>query len=55
MSAENEDDTFVEQSMPLPKYFAELFEEFEDLRRFDLKDVIYDRQVQELFMLEVRD
>ena len=29
--------------LPLPKYFAELYNEFEELRRFDLKDVIYDR------------
>ena len=33
-----------ENSIPLPKYFAELYDQFDELKRFDLKDVIYDRQ-----------
>lgn len=41
--------------MPLPHYFAELYNEFEELRRFNLEDVIYDRKMQELFMEEVRE
>ena len=41
--------------MPLPKYFEELYNEFEELRRFDLQDVIYDRKMTELFMEEVRE
>jgi len=31
--------------MPLPHYFAELYNEFEELKRFDLEDVIYDRKM----------
>ena len=41
--------------MPLPQYFEELYNEFEELRRFDLQDVIYDKKMQELFMEEVRE
>ena len=43
------------EPLPLPKYFAELYNEFEELRRFDLKEVIYDAQMQGLFLEEVRD
>lgn len=31
--------------MPLPHYFADLYNEFEELRRFDLQEVIYDRKM----------
>lgn len=41
--------------MPLPKYFAELFNEFPELQRFDLKEVIYDKFMYEIFMEEVRE
>jgi len=40
--------------MPLPNYFRELFDEFDELKKFDLKEVIYDTKMQELFMEEVR-
>lgn len=41
---EGEVDLYVsENSLPLPKYFAELYDQFEELKRYDLKDVIYDR------------
>ena len=43
------------EKMPLPHYFEELYNEFEELKRFDLEDVIYDRKMQELFMEEVRE
>ena len=33
--------------LPLPKYFAQLYSEIESLKKFDLKDVIYDRKTQE--------
>lgn len=38
----------------MPLYFQNLYEEFGELDRFDLKDVIYDKRTQELFMEEVR-
>jgi hypothetical protein len=41
--------------MPLPKYFGELYSEFPELERFDLRDVIYDRAMTVLFMEEVRE
>jgi hypothetical protein len=41
--------------MPLPQYFEELYNEFEELKRFDLQEVIYDRKMTELFMEEVRE
>ena len=40
--------------LPLPKYFAQLYSEIESLKSFDLKDVIYDRKTQELFLEQVR-
>ena len=39
--------------MPLPKYFQDLYNEFGTLREFDLKEVIYEAKVQEMFMLRV--
>ncbi len=32
------------EPLPLPKYFAQLYSEIESLKKFDLKDVIYDRK-----------
>lgn len=52
---EEDEDDLQDYNMPLPRYFADLYEEFGDLKRFDLKDVIYDKKIQELFMEEVRE
>ena len=43
-----------DEKMPLPRYFQNLYEEFGELDQFDLKDVIYDKKTQQLFMEEVR-
>ena len=43
----------ADEKMPLPKYFQDLYKEFGSLREFDLKDVIYDKTVQEKFMAQV--
>ena len=40
--------------MPLPKYFQELYEEFGELKDFDLKEVIYNKNTQEKFLKQVR-
>ena len=48
------EECLLDDSIPLPKYFQDLFEQFDELKKFDLKDVIYDRHTQELFMNEVR-
>lgn len=40
--------------MPLPKYFQELYEEFGELKEFDLKEVIYNKNTQEKFLKQVR-
>ena len=33
----------AKETMPLPKYFQDLFDEFSTLNEFNLKDVIYDK------------
>jgi len=33
--------------LPLPKYFATLYSEYPSLNKYPLKDVIYDRKIQE--------
>ena len=42
-----------EKRMPMPKYFQELFDEFDELKGFNLERVIYDEWTQELFMKTV--
>ena len=33
----------VQEKMPLPKYFQDLFDEFSTLEEFDLKTIVYDK------------
>lgn len=33
----------AKETMPLPKYFEDLFDEFSTLNEFNMKDVIYDK------------
>ena len=49
------DDTFLTEEsddgkLPLPRYFQDLYNKHRSLQKFDLEDVVYDKEIQNQFM-----